>query len=83
MRVQHSEESIGQLGELVIQPVMDPRGEKRDAFQQAGDMRVVHHIGREAQPAGDLRVCRGKLGSQPTQRVQLAIVVRQQFVRHR
>ena len=69
MRVQHPEQSIGQLGKFVIQPVVYPGGEKRDPFQQASDMRVVHHIGREAKPAGDLRMCRGELTSQPAQRI--------------
>ena len=83
MGVQDPEESVGQLRELVVQPVVNTSGEEGDPFEQTGDVRVVHHIGREAQPAGDLWVRDGKLGGKPAQCIQLAIVVRQQFVRHR
>ena len=47
--------------------MVNTSGEERDPFEQAGDMRVVHHIGCQAQPAGDLWVREGKLAGKPAQ----------------
>ena len=69
VRIEQAEQRIGQLGEFVVQPVMHAGGEERHAFEQARDMRIVHRVGREAQPAGDLRVGLGELRRQALDRV--------------
>ncbi len=46
-------------------------------------MRIVDRFRGKPQPAGNLRVRLGKLGRQPAQRIQFAIVVGKQRVRHR
>ena len=82
VRVEQAEQRVGQFGEFVVQPVMHARGEERHAFEQAGDMRIVHRVGRQAQPAGDLRMRLGELRGQPLDRVEFAFVVGEQGVRH-
>ena len=69
--------------ELVVQPVVHPCREERDALQQARDVRIVDRIGRQAQPTGDFRVRVGELRGKPAQRYEFAIVVGKQCVRHR
>ena len=83
VRIEQAEQGVGQFGEFVVQPVMHAGGEERHAFEQAGDVRIVHRIGRQAQPAGDLRVGVGELGGQALDRVEFALVVGKQGVRHR
>ena len=68
MRIKHAEQRVGQLGEFVVEPVVHAGGEKRHAFQQPRDMRIVDAFRRQPQPAGDLRVRLGKLGRQPADR---------------
>ena len=83
VRVEQAEQGVGQFGEFVVQPVVHARGQKRHAFQQAGDMGIVHRVGRKAQPAGDLRMGVGELGGQALDRVEFALVVGEERVRHR
>ena len=83
MRVEHPEQGVGQFGKFVVEPVMHARGEERHAFEQPRDMRIVHRFRGKPQPAGDLRMRLGELGGQPAQRIQFALVVGEQRVRHR
>ena len=80
MRIQHAQQGVGQLWKFVVQPVMHPRREERDAFQQPCDMRVIDRIFRQPQPAGNLRMGRGKLGRECPDRIQFTVVIRQQRV---
>ena len=82
MRVEQAQQGIGQLGELVVEPVMHTRRQERDPFEQARDMGVVHRIGREAQAASDLWVGVGELGRQALDRVEFAFVIGEEGVRH-
>ena len=41
VRVEHREQAVGELRELVIEPVLHARAEKGDTLEQAADMRVV------------------------------------------
>ena len=82
MRIEQTEQGVGQFREFVVQPVVYAGGEECHAFEQARDVRVVHAVGRETQPAGDLRMRVGELGGQPLDRGQFAFVVGEQDVRH-
>ena len=83
MRIEQTQECVGELGEFVVQPVMYPRGEERDAFQQACDVWIVHSVGRQAKATGDLRMSVGEFGGEALDGVQFAFVIGQQRVRHR
>ena len=82
VRVEQTEQSVGQFREFVVKPVMHACGEEGHAFQQAGDMRVVDRIGRKPQTAGDPRMRIAELCGKPLDRVEFALVVGQQGVRH-
>ena len=83
MGVEHPQQSVGQLGEFVVQPVVNPRGEKGGTLEQSRDVRIIHCIRCKAQPAGDLGVCAGKIRRKTANRVELAVIIGQQTVRHR
>ena len=83
MRVEDPEQCVGEFGKFVVETVMDARPQKRHAFEEPRDMRIVNRFRGKPQPAGDLRVRLGKLSRQPAQRIQFAIVVGKQRVRHR
>ena len=82
VRVEQAEQGVGELGEFVVEAVLHAAGEEGDAFQQAGDVRVVHRIGREAQAAGDLRVGIGEFRGQAFDGCQFAVVVGEEGVGH-
>ena len=82
MRIEHAEQRIRQLWELVIQPMLHPGAEEGDAFQQSFDMRIIDRIGGETQAAGDLRMRLGEAGAQAAERGQFLIIIGQQRVRH-
>jgi hypothetical protein len=80
MRVQNAQQRVGQLRKFVIQPRLHAGRKKRDAIQQPGDMRVVHRVGTEAQPAGDLRMRLGEFAGETADRDEFAVEIRQQLV---
>ena len=55
---------------------------KAKPFEQPFDVRVLALVGVEQEPAGDLRVLRGELGSHLAEEGQLAVVVGQEVVVH-
>ena len=83
VRVEHREQAIGELGELVVEPVLHARAEKGDAFEQAADVRIVDGILRQPQAAGDLGMAFGEFAGQPAQRFEFAVEIGEQGVGHR
>jgi hypothetical protein len=82
VRAQQFQQGVGQIGGIVVEPVLHPRGEEGHAFEQALDMGVVDGIGRDAQAPGHLRVGLGELTCQLADRRELAVVVGEQGVGH-
>jgi hypothetical protein len=83
MRVEDPEQRVGDLGKLVVEPVVHAGGEEGETFEQPSDVRIVDAIRRQPQPPGDLRMRDRKLGGKSPDRIQLAVVVREQGIRHR
>ncbi len=75
MWVQDPEQCVGELRELIVQPVVNACGKKGHAFQQPRDVRIVDGICGEAKPPGDLGVRGGKLRGKAAKRIELAVVV--------
>ena len=67
VRVEHREQAVGELGELIVEPVLHAGAQKGDAFEQAADMRIVDGILRQPQAAGDLGMAFGEFAGQPAQ----------------
>ncbi len=80
--VEQPEQGVRQFRKFIVQPVMYASGEECHAFEQTGDMGVVHRIGRKAQPAGDLRMGVGELRGQALDRVEFTFVIGEQGIRH-
>jgi hypothetical protein len=82
VRIEHAEERIRQFGKIVIEPMMHTRREERDALKQSLDMRVIDRAGGQSEPARDFGMGFGELSGKLTDRDQLAVIVRQQDIRH-
>ena len=72
-------EEFRQKAEADLQPVVERLQTELDAF----DVRIVHALGPDPQPSGDLRMVVGELRGQVPDVGQLALVVRQELVTHR
>jgi hypothetical protein len=82
-RIEHVEQRLAQLRQIVVQPSVQARVEEGDALQQPLDVRVLALARLELQAGGDLRIARAELGAEPAQVGQLALVVEQQVVPRR
>ena len=82
MRIEHLEQRLGDLRELVVDLEVDARREKRERLDQPLDVRILALAALEQQPAGDLRVLLGELRRHPADERQLAFVVGEQLVPH-
>ena len=80
--VDGADEGFADLGEIVVDAAMDPRGEEREAFQQAIDVGIFAALGVEQEPAGNARILARKLPAHLAQIGQLALIVFQQFLAH-
>ena len=82
MRVQHAQQRIGDLGELVIQPLVGTGGEERHPFHQPGHVRVLDTVRTYPQPACDVRVGFGEFRAEAAERIQFVVVIGQQAIGH-
>src|SRR5262249_51091806 len=82
VRVEHAEQGVGQLGELVVELVVDAAGQQRERLDEAFDVRVGAAVGLQQQPAGGGGVLLGELLGQLADEQQLALVVREQGFAH-
>ena len=76
MRVEHAEQGVGQLGEIVLDLVPQARGQERKRLDQPPDMGVLNRIAGQAQAPRDAGVDFRKRRTFPPQEAQLAIVER-------
>ena len=60
VRIEHAEQRVGQLGELVVELVLDAAGEQGERLDQPLDVRVGAAVGLEQQPAGGGRDTAGR-----------------------
>ena len=65
MRLDRLQQVLGELGELVLELDVHPRGQEGDAFEQALDVRVDVGRGAEAEPPGDALVFLAELARRP------------------
>jgi hypothetical protein len=79
-RVEHLEQRLAQLGEVVVEAAVQARVEERHALEQALHVRVVALARLELQARRDLRVARAELGAEPPEVGELLLVVVQQVV---
>ena len=54
MRIQNVEQGLGNFGELVIDLMMNPPGQQREALDEALYVRILAFVGLERQTARDL-----------------------------
>ena len=80
MRIENVEKRLGDLGEFVIDLVMDAPGYQGKGLDEALDVRVLALIGLKGQPPGDLGIARGKFLTQAANETQLVFVVREQVL---
>jgi hypothetical protein len=64
MRIEDAEQSLGDLGKLVVDFEMDAGGEEGEGFEEALDVRIVALIGFEDETAGDLGIFLSELGAE-------------------
>ena len=81
VRIEHREQGIGELGKLIVEPVLHARAEEGHALEQAADMRIVDGVLGEAQAAGDLRMTLGELAGEHAQGFEFPVEVGEQGVR--
>jgi hypothetical protein len=63
MRIENAEESLGDLGEFVVDFEMNAGGQEGEGFQQTLYMRVVALIGFEDESTGDFWVFLAEFGA--------------------
>ena len=82
MRIDDTQQRLGNLRKLVVDLQVDARRQKGKAFQQPLHVRIVA-LGRlQDQPRGDLGILLGELRAQLAHVRQLALVVQQQVIPH-
>jgi len=82
MRIQHRQHRFGDLRKLVVELLVDARGEERERLDQPLDVRVFADLAFHLQPRRDLRVLGRELLRQPPQVGEFVLVIRQQLVEH-
>src|SRR5262249_10236226 len=82
VRVEHAQQGVGDLRELVVELVPDPRRQEREAFEQPLDVGVVTLVGLQVESTGDLGILLGELAAELPEVSQLTVVVGQQLVAH-
>jgi hypothetical protein len=75
VRVEHAQQRVGEFRKFVIQPLLYPRGQEGNAFEQTLDMGVVYRAARQPQASRYLRMRIGKLPGQVAQRIELPVVL--------
>ena len=67
MRIEHLQQALRQLREIVVELAVDAGGDEGEALQQPLDVRIVGGFAGQAQPAGDLRMLLGEFAGQLAQ----------------
>ena len=78
VRIEHREQRLGQLGEIVVELEADARVEQRYALDQPCDMRVLDRVGADAQAARDLGIALREVAAFLAQELELGVVVVEQ-----
>ena len=73
--VEHAQQGVGELGELVVQLVLDPSGQQREGLDQPLDVGVGAAVGLQPQPARRGGILPGELLGELADEGQLALVV--------
>ena len=82
MRVEHAQQGGRQLGELVVDLVLDPTGQEGERLDQPLDVRIGAAVGLQQQPAGGGRILLGELLGELADERQLALVIVIQRLAH-
>ena len=75
MGIDDVEEGLTDLGEIVIDPAVDPGGQEGEPFQKPLDMRVVAAVGLQPEGLGDLLVLLREVGAEPPQEAEFFFVI--------
>src|SRR5207237_1438447 len=82
MRIERIQKGFSDLGELVVDLVVHAAAQQREGFDEPFDVRVFACIGSKQQAVRNLRIFFCKLAGHLTNKRQLALVIRKQFVSH-
>ena len=72
LRDEHRRELLRELGHTVVDALADPRGQEREALQQALDVGIIAALGEQARRRGK---CPGELAALVAQISELGFVV--------
>jgi hypothetical protein len=56
VRIQHVEQRVGDLRQLVVELLADPRRQEGEALQQPLDVGILALVGLQMEPGGDLGI---------------------------
>ena len=82
MGIQHPEQRIGNLGKLIIDLEVDPRGKKCEGLDETFDVRVLAFVGFEQEPASHLGIGLSEFLTQLPEDRELPLVVFEQRLLH-
>ena len=80
VRVEHAEQRVADLAEVVVEAHADARGEQREGLDQPLDVRIAAARRVELEASGDLGVALREIGRQVADEVELALVVVEEVV---
>ncbi len=75
MRIENTEERLGNFGEFVVNFEVDARCEKGEGFDEAFNVRVFAGVGTKNEARGNFGIFFGELGAHLAQKGELALVI--------